>query len=541
MRKQFLTTLFLIGIGALGYITYTLYWTVHEQQLVVEQLKNSIGTVYQTDIPQNTAMNPIFYRWNDLQPKVQDTVVQIFPNISQFNWLEPYKSPNQMLATGSGFFIDDQGHIITNAHVVDQARSVTIQIPSFGKRRFEVEIIGVSPDRDLALIKLTDEDKKALESSLGTIKYLPLSNSDQVHRAEEIMALGYPLSQQSLKSTTGVVSGQEHIEGHFMLQISAPINPGSSGGPCLNMKGEVVGVSRAGIYGGAQNVGYIIPSNEVSLFLKQLEAAPAINGVKLLRKPFIGVFYCNATPALVQFLGNPQPGGLYVVETYKGGPLQKAGVLPGDMIYEINGRKIDNFGEMEGWNKEDRINVVDFVARLTIGEKVNMVIYRKGVKKNISFTFNQCEVAAIRAMNPLLEHIDYEIVGGMVVMQLALNHLPILLQVAPELSKYMDFRNQMEPRLVVTHIFPDSMVFKSRTFGPGTVLKEINGKEVKTLNDFREAVRSSTNNDFLTIKTSENLFTVLPWEKVIADEPKLAKNYLYSVTPFMREFLTPTK
>jgi S1-C subfamily serine protease len=541
MRKQFFATLFLVCMGALGYITYTLYWTVHEQQFVVEQLKNSIGTIAQTDVPQSSPVNNAIYRWNDLQPKLQDTVVQIFPNIVQFNWLEPYKSPNQMLATGSGFFIDDQGHIITNAHVVDQARSVTIQIPSFGKRRFEVDIIGVSPDRDLALLKLKDEEKKALEDSLGSIKFLPLSNSDQVHRAEEIMALGYPLSQQSLKSTTGVVSGQEHLEGHFMLQISAPINPGSSGGPCLNMKGEVIGVSRAGIYGGAQNVGYIIPSNEVALFLKQLEAAPIVNGVKLLRKPFIGVFYCNATPALTQFLGNPLPGGLYVVETYKGGPLQKAGVLPGDMIYEINGCKLDNFGEMEGWNKEDRMTVVDFVARLTIGEKVNMVIYRKGTKKNISFTFNQSEVAAIRAMNAMLEPIDFEIVGGMVVMQLALNHLPSLIQVAPDLAKYMDFRNQMEPRLVVTHIFPDSAIFKSRTFGPGTILKEVNGKEVKTLDEFREAVKLSIQNNYLTLKTSENLFTVLLWDKVVQDEPKLAKYYLYTITPFMKEFLAVQK
>lgn len=538
MRKQFFATLLLVSLSALAYITYTLYWMVQEQQHIVEQLKNSVGNVVQSDIPQGAGSNVLMYRWEELQPKLQDTVVQIFPNITQFNWLEPYKSPNQMLATGSGFFIDDQGHIITNAHVVDQARSVTIQIPSFGKRRFEVEIVGVSPDRDLALLRLTEEERKVLQDVMGSIKYLPLSNSDHVHRAEEIMALGYPLSQQSLKSTTGVMSGQEHIDGHFMFQISAPINPGSSGGPCLNLRGEVIGVSRAGIYGGAQNVGYIIPSNEVALFLKQLEVAPIFNGVKLLRKPFIGVFYCNATPALVEYLGNPQPGGLYVVHTYKGGPLEKAGVVKGDMIYEINGRKLDNFGEMEGWNKEDRINVVDFVSRLTIGEKVNMVVYRKGVRKPISFIFNQCEVAAIRAMNPMLEHIDFEMVGGMVVMQLALNHLPQLLQVAPELAKYMDFRNQMEPRLVVTHIFPDSMVFKSRTFGPGTILKEINGKEVKTLDEFRNAVTLSKNTDYLTIKTSEDLFTVLPWQRVVSDEPKLAKNYLYNITPFMREFLT---
>ncbi len=92
--------------------------------------------------------------WLAVQPKVKDTVVQVFSQVGEFNWLEPYKTPNQSEGRGSGFFINEDGDIITNAHVVDQAKAVSIQIPSLGKEQFEVEIIGVSFDRDIALLRL---------------------------------------------------------------------------------------------------------------------------------------------------------------------------------------------------------------------------------------------------------------------------------------------------------------------------------------------------------------------------------------------------
>src|SRR4029077_6348495 len=124
-------------------------------------------------------------------------------------------------------------------------------------------------DRDLALLRLKPEELQLIKETLGKVPMLQFGNSDKVSRAEEIMALGYPLGQQSLKSTTGVVSGREQIGGKYMIQISTPINPGSSGGPSINRCGEVIGVNTAGIMP-AQNVNYIIPSNEVQLFIAQL-------------------------------------------------------------------------------------------------------------------------------------------------------------------------------------------------------------------------------------------------------------------------------
>ena len=161
----------------------------------------------------------------------RDTVVQVFAQIAELDLMQPYKTPTQYGSRGSGFFINEHGHIITNAHVIDQAHAIWIQIPSLGKRLINVIVVGICPERDIALLRVADEDVDYIRSELGYIPYLVLGDSDKVRRSDEVLALGYPLGQESLKSTTGVISGREKN----LIQMSAPINPGSSGGPLLNL------------------------------------------------------------------------------------------------------------------------------------------------------------------------------------------------------------------------------------------------------------------------------------------------------------------
>src|SRR5690606_18901923 len=179
--------------------------------------------------------------WRPVQDRVRDTVVQLFAQVYSIDMLEPYKTPSQGTSCGSGFFINDQGYVITNAHVVISAKSVWGQVPSLGKRIIDMEVVGISPERDLALLRITEEGRDLITKELGGIPYLPLGDSDLVRRSDDVLALGYPLGQQACKSTTGVISGHEH----HLIQMSAPINPGSSGGPLLNIKGEVVEIGRA--------------------------------------------------------------------------------------------------------------------------------------------------------------------------------------------------------------------------------------------------------------------------------------------------------
>src|SRR5579872_429286 len=241
--------------------------------------------------------------WRPIQDRVKDTVVQVFSQVAEFDFLEPYKTPNQYSGYGSAFFINDRGDLLTNAHVVNQAKAIWIQIPSLGKRIVDVEIIGISPERDLALLRLRPEGLALIKQELGSVPYLTLGDSDQVRRSDDVLALGYPLGQQSLKSTSGVISGRE---GNY-IQMSAAINPGNSGGPLLDAHGQVVGINSANVPD-AQNVGYIIPINDVKKVL------PDLYKIKLLRKPFLGVLFNSATETLTELLGNPLPGGCYVVE-----------------------------------------------------------------------------------------------------------------------------------------------------------------------------------------------------------------------------------
>lgn len=469
--------------------------------------------------------------WRPVQEKVKDTVVQVFSQIVEFDYLQPYRVPSQGQAYGSGFFINDQGDLLTNAHVVDQAKSVWIQIPTLGKRIFDVDIIGVSPERDIALLRVKPSDLAVIKTVLGTVPYLSLGNSDDIHRSDEVMALGYPLGQQSLKSTTGVISGREHN----FIQMSAAINPGNSGGPLLNSSGEVVGINSAAITN-AQNVGYMIPINDAKLVLPDLYKGG------LLRKPFLGLLFSNASDYLTEYLGNPQPGGCYVVEVVQDSPLERAGVKRGDMVYELNGCPVDIFGEMSVPWTEDKISIVDFVGRLLTGEKIDLVVYRKGKRKTFSVTFDQTSLPTVRKVYPGYEEIDYEVFGGMVVMQLTLNHVHGLAEAVPGLAKYSNLSTQSKSILLVTHIFPTSHVARLRSLAVGSTIHDVNGKEVFTLDDFRKAVRTGSSEKFFTMRVADNvarvtdnIFISLPYQKIADQEMELVRDYKYPLTALSKE------
>lgn len=505
-----------VFIGALIALAYFVFQSHKEQQALFELVTHQ--KELKTTAPIIEKLVSAQQSWSNLQAKVKDTVVQIFAQKAVVDLLQPFKTPAQYQSTGSGFFINSNGEIITNAHVVDQAKGVWIQVPSLGKRQIDVDIIGVSPDRDLALLKIKDDELESFKRDLGSIKFLPLGNSDLVHRADEIMTLGYPLGQQGLKSTTGVVSGREQN----LIQIDAAINPGNSGGPSVNLKGEVIGINT--LYApDAQNVGYIIPINELKIILDDLR------NFKLLKRPYLGILYNNASEALTKFLGNPLPGGVYVVEVYKDSPLHKAGIQKRDMIYEINGHQLDVYGELL-WN-EDRISIIDYVAQLKIGQEISLVAYRQGKRIELKFIFNYPEPLPIHKIYLGYEPIEYEVVAGMVVQPLTTNHLPILVNNAPGLTKYAEMKHQMEPALIITHIFPDSQAQRCRSLMPGAILSEVNGSKITTLDSLRTALFKSLDTGIVSIETTDSVFVVLPFQKILEEDQRLAKDYFYPLTP----------
>lgn len=523
----FVTILVIGSIAAISFFGYQ----------KIQKLNSSIEEVKKTkSCPEKEIVEKVLKKadtWSEVQAKSTSAVVQVFSQIAVFDWLEPYKTPEQSAATGTGFFIDPKGYLITNAHVVDQSKALTIQISTLGKDQFEIEVVGISPDRDLALCKLKDEEFKKIQKSLGKIPYLKLGNSEKICRGDEVMVLGYPLGFQFIKSTKGIVSGRESLAGHHFIQIDAAINPGNSGGPVVDNNGDVVGIATAHIPN-AQNVGYIIQANELKVILKSLYNTPT----KLVRRPFLGVFWHAGNPTLTQYLNNPLPGGCYVTSLYKGSLLDNVGVKPGDMIYEINKLPIDSFGEISVNWCEDKISLSDYISFLPLDQEISFVVYRKGERKEFKFNFTQSKLPEIRAMYPDYEKIEYEVIAGIVIMQLTRNHIVKLIQYSPDLLKYEDPKNQNQPALVITNILPDSQAQRSRLpFPPGTIIKEINGESVKTMDDLRKAVRKSINNGYLTFKFSNEVFVVFSFTRVLQDEVKLSTIFRYPISPLVQELL----
>jgi serine protease Do len=359
-----------------------------------------------------------------------------------------------------------------------------------------------------------------------------LGNSDLILRSQEVLALGYPLGQTRLKSTLGIVSGREH----GFIQITAPLNPGNSGGPALDTNGNVIGINSRGILE-AQNVGYIIPINEVKSALKDLHK------VKLLRKPTLGCIFTHATPEMTQYLGNPAGGGWFIAKVFEGTLLDNLGVKESDMLYQINGYDVDLYGDLNVPWSEDKVSLLEFLNRLMIGDTLNLVIYRQGKRKEFKVQFKHTYLPPVRMIYPEFEKsaIDYEVVGGMVVMPLSLNHVGTLIARSPGLVQYGKAELQHEPALIITTILPNSQASKARILQQGEIITAVNDQKVKTLADFRKALLKSKETRYITIRTEENFYAVLSVDKILKEEDMLAARYLFEKSPVLEQLTTHTE
>ena len=474
--------------------------------------------------------------WRIVQQKVKDTVVQIFAFIFEKNIIEPYMMPHQQPCRGSGFFIKYDGKIfiVTNAHVVNQAVGIHVHIPSLGQRPIRVELVSICPDRDLALLRIVPEEYEFVRKGLGgSIPFLVLGDSNKICRADEVLALGYPLGQESLKSTTGVISSG--CEQQF-IQISAPINPGSSGGCLLNDLGEVIGINSEGILG-AQNVGYSIPVNRLKIILPQMMKE------KLVKKPSLGIVVSHAS-YMAEYLNNPVPGGAYIAEVVPNSPLDKAGIKQGDMLYTIDGYAVDEHGNVIAPWSEDRISLVNYIGSIGLKEPIEIVAYRNGKRISCTVCFGDDFDTSIKRIYPGYEPLDYEVFAGMVVTPLTLNHIELMGSQIPGLQEYASLKNQNEPALLVTHVLPTSALFLTRTIGCGIIITHVNDKKVHTLQEFRKAIKEAVKKEFIIMRgidtvdrLTDNLCVALKTKDVLAQEQSLAEQYGYSLSPTVRSLL----
>lgn len=231
---------------------------------------------------------------------------------------------------GSGFIMDKDGFILTNAHVVDKASEVMVTL--IDKRQFKARIVGKDQKTDVAVLQIQDKDRK-IPAGLVPVE---LGNSDAVRIAEPVFAVGNPFGLQHTV-TMGIISAKNRTIGigpfDNFLQTDASINPGNSGGPLFNLKGEVIGVntvifSRTGQSGG---LGFAIPANEAKRLLPDLKRYGRVP------RPWLGILGQPVTAQLEQYYDLPIGKGVLVYNLVREGPGDRSGLRQGDVILSVDG------------------------------------------------------------------------------------------------------------------------------------------------------------------------------------------------------------
>lgn len=432
----------------------------------------------------------------------------------QIDYLVPYSPAHYEEVRGTGFFISPDGEIITNSHVVLNATSVSITLPACGKKRIPVEVIGQCPERDIALVKLTEEGFNLVCDMLGVdeIPYLILDDSDSISRLDNVYAIGYPLGQSGLKTTKGVVSGPENLRVGFaatqsFIQMDAAINPGSSGGPLLNRAGYVIGITTAA-YIGASGVGYIIPINDLKFLLDDLREKP------LVFRPYLGMFCNRSSDEHARYLSNPVPAGLFIYFVQPYSIADCAGIKAGDMLYQLNEYFIDEFGETTVDSSSEKTPLNQIVSKLKVGDEIVFQVYRNGQCLELSTT---CIEPPQYTGNFQYGSVDYEILGGMTVMHLCENHFDVL-PINPYLLEYACPEKMTESVLLITNILPGTEMYRNGQLIPGILIDEINEVPVKTLDEFREAVRLSKESGILVLKARGGMSFAFSYNNILKDQ-----------------------
>ncbi len=371
-------------------------------------------------------------------------------------WSQQLPQNRTVQGAGSGVIISKDGYILTNNHVVEGAKELTVTLADKGE--FKAQIVGADAKTDLAIVKI-DAGENLPAANIG--------DSDQIKVGDWVLAIGNPFGLGDTV-TSGIVSAKGRVIGagpyDDFIQTDASINPGNSGGPLFNMKGEVIGINTAIISEG-QGIGFAIPVNTAKPLIPQLEA----NGE--VTRGYLGANIQSITPDLSKALKMEQNKGALVAEVVPGGPADKAGIKAGDVIVSFDGKPV-----------HDSHDLPAMVAATTIGSEVPITLIRNG---------KEIKIAAVIAK---LES------GGS---RLAESGIPAqgkwglqLQDLNPETARQLGLKT--DHGVVVAGVQPASPAYRA-FIKPGDVILEVNRQAVKSVNDLKEKIARAENSDALLL------------------------------------------
>ncbi len=305
------------------------------------------------------------------------TVETDLESISRFGFVLPHGGQ------GSGFLVDAEGHILTNYHVVHDALSVRVVLPSGEK--LDAKVVGRSPADDVALLKVDAED-------VSVIDPLTLADSGAVETGEMAIAIGSPFGLDNSISV-GVVSGIERSRpGMFrrlitgMIQTDATLNPGNSGGPLLNADGEVIGINTSVqiSFVSTEGVGFAVPINTA----KDLMTRFLDN--EIVKRPWLGISGTPLTPGLADYLGLDITEGVYVSSVGAGSPADEAGLIAGGSDrFGVLGTRGDVIRAVDGTEVTSVDQMVEYFNSLDPGDSVTLTLYRDGQTVEVEVTLGE--------------------------------------------------------------------------------------------------------------------------------------------------------
>lgn len=362
----------------------------------------------------------------------------------------PSPQPRQGTGFGSGFIISDDGYIITNAHVVNDATEIRVGLND--RREYQAMLVGSDPASDIALLKLNATD----------LPSVTMGDSDDLKVGEWVLAIGSPFGFEHT-ATQGIVSALSRSlpDDTYVpfIQTDVAVNPGNSGGPLFNTKGQVVGVNSQ-IYsrsGGYQGLSFSIPINVAMSIANQLrDKGYATRG-------WLGVAIQNVDQALANSFGLDKPAGALIAQITQGSPAANGGLERGDIILDFNGKPVSYSSELP-----------PLVGAVTPGDTVEVIVQRRGKRQTLDVTIEPLdEGRKISSITPV-DPVDESRLG---------------VEVA-EITDELRERMNIDSGVVVTEISPSGPAAEAG-IRAGDVIISLNREDIDSTSELEKLVKNA--------------------------------------------------
>ena len=392
---------------------------------------------------------------NDAEDQIPAPFRDLFNQFGQRGPQQP-QAPHKALSAGSGFIIDKAGFVVTNNHVVDASKKITVKLPD--GRSFTAKLVGTDPVTDVALLKIESK------TPLPTVEF---GDDKRLRVGDWVVAVGNPFGLSN-SVTAGIVSslGRNNIDSSQQytnfIQIDAPINRGNSGGPTFDLHGQVVGMNSM-IFspsGGSVGIGFAIPATLIHDVVAQLKTHGKVS------RGYLGVNIQSVTPEIASSLGIKDSKGAIVADVVAGGPAARAGFEQGDVVTAIDGVAV-----------EDSTDLTRKVAAVPAGQTATFSVHRAGKPIQIKATIGSRPDEKLAANLPA---------GGGGASSANAAGLA-LSSLTPESKRAYNLGDNVSTGAIITKVDPDSDA-ADKGLQPGDVVLKVGSKTVRSPADFQSGV-----------------------------------------------------